>query len=210
MKSILSTLAVATLLVGGTTLAQETSSLPASDSPITATFYDDNPYGGGEALEGSAQGSVVSVNLNSATLGSNVSDSDDADFVLIEVGDGGLAFDIAGGGSPNSIQLQGVNDGESMTLAEVAEAMNAALNGDTNLAVFVDGDAVVTGFYTFAEGNVPNVDVDEAAYVVLTWDGQVNVFEATADPGARPLENVQVQTAEGQTVSLFNLSLAND
>ena len=212
MKSILGTLAVAgTLLVGGMALAQETSSLPESDSPITATFYDGNPYGDGEVLEGSAQGSTVSVNMTRMSLGSNVSNSDDADFVLLEVGEGGgLAFDISGGGSPNSISLQGINNGESMTLASVAEDINAALNGDANLAIFIDGDAVVTGFYTFDEGNVPNVNVDDAAYVVLTFNGQVNVFEAAADPGDRSLEDVQVQTADGQTISLFNLSLAND
>ena len=202
MKGILSTLVVAgTLLVGSAAMAQVTRSLPEADSPLTAIFYDGNPFDGGAVLEGNTAGSTVKANLTSSSLGIKVDNSEDADFVLIQVGPrAGLAFDIQGGGSPNSISLTGVNGSDDLKLADVAEDLHAAFENEANLAIFINEDGVVTGFYAFEEGNAPNINVDDAAYIVLTFNGQVNVFQSPGNPGARPLEDVRVEIGDGESI----------
>ena len=213
MRGIVSTLAVASILIGGAAAAQtgSVSSLPAADSSLTATFYDDNPFTGGEMLEGDLYGSVVKASLSPGSLGNVVDNSDEADFVLLQVAGGGdgLAFELRGGSSPNTLSFNGVNGDTTLKLSEVVGDINAALSGETNLAVFMDGDGVVTGFYTFGGGVMPNINVDEATHVALVWNGQIDVLETLSDPGARPLRTVQV-VQDGTSASLSDLTRLNN
>ena len=199
MKKVLATLGVASVLLVGTLVsAQDTSDLP-TDSDIVATFYDGNPYDGGEAVG-------VSKTLNIGNLGSRINDIEDADFVLLQAGEGGLAFEISSGeNSPIGMDITGINGGNTLRLSDVYDDVADALNGKGNFAAFIDENGAVVGFYTFSDQAAPNVDVDDAAYVVLTYNGQATVFN-TRTSDARPLGQVSVDV-EGESVSLQNLAL---
>ncbi len=200
------------LLAGGLALAQTTQSLPEGDTPIWATFYDADPYGG-DALEenastGSTRQSVIRTTLNGSTISKAIDGIDSAKYVLLEVDNSALAFEITGGTSTQSIKLANVTD-DDVTLKDVVTDMSNALNGDANVAIFIDQDGIVSGFYAFAENDVPTVNVSQATRVALTYDGQVAVFDTKA-PGSRSLSNVFVQTADGGEMSLLTLALGSN
>ena len=206
MKTLVASLALAGTLVAGTVAsAQNVVSLPAADTPIVATFFDGNPADGGDILESSLWG-PIEVELDDSAIGEQIDDVEDADYLVLTVGDTSLTFDTTGGSSKNTIHLE--YDGEALdgdhTLADVVDDITAALEGESELAVFTDADGVVTGIYTYTGGNLPNVDVAEAGQVLVSRDGQLETFE-TVTSGVRPLETVGVVNSAGKTVPLGSL-----
>ena len=200
------------LLAGGVALAQTTQPLAEEGTPIWATFYDADPYGG-DALEenastGSIRQSVIRTRMSSGPVSKAIDGVESAKYVLLEADNAALAFEITSGSSAQNIKLANVTD-DDITLNDVVTDMSNALKGNTNVAIFVDRDGIVSGFYTFSENDVPQVNVTQASRVALTYDGQVAVFDTKA-PGVRSLSNVFVQAADGSEVSLFNLALQND
>ena len=210
MKSILSTLALAgTVLVGGFASAQT----DPANLDVQATFYDGNPFSGGEEIESTtlSTGAVVSA-FEDDTI-------DDAEFVTLDVGEGSLTFEIVSVGSSQTstvLDLNGVDDAsddDAVMLSDVVEGIQMAIDGQTELAVFTEGtpdNGVATGFYRFNDGSNtgdnPIVRVNEADHFTVTYEGNVTTFETTA-PGFRPLSDVRVMTDDGETLSLFRLSL---
>ena len=212
MKGIISTLAVAgTLLAGGMGSAQTTQTLPAPDTAIWATFYDGNPFGSGERLTADNFNDlrIDRVRLTDSSVGKNIDDVENADFIKLSIGEGELAFEVWGVTNTASTQLKGVNDGDTLQLGRVVSDLTRAMKGETNLAIFTDSDGVVTGFYTFDENRVPNVSVEEADYLVVAYDGNVSTL-TTRDPGIRSLGSVAVDTGNGQYLTLARLASLNN
>jgi hypothetical protein len=83
------------------------------------------------------------------------------------------------------------SDGTTISLGEVT----AALSNTQNVAVFVDGDGVVQGFYTFTLDNLPNVNVEDAETLMVMTQNGVTTF-TTVDPGAVNLNSVLVLQGE--------------
>ena len=146
----------------------------------------------------------------------NIEGLEEAEYVMLNVGERSLAFEIQEAGtSLSSIDLV-LNDGEgndAVSLANVIGGVQRALSGEAELAVFTDGapeNGVVVGFYTFGEGDNfsadPSVSVDGATYLTLTNEGEVTTFEAKANNATR-LSNVQVRADDGEFVSLLRMSL---
>ena len=216
MKDLLAILLAGMMTVGGLANAQSaTSTTPA----IEAVFYDGNPYSGGEVLKENANGPSVFGDPLTITLpnsAGNIEGLEEAEYVMLNVGERSLAFEIQEAGtSLSSIDLV-LNDGEgndAVSLANVIGGVQRALSGEAELAVFTDGapeNGVVVGFYTFGEGDNfsadPSVSVDGATYLTLTNEGEVTTFEAKANNATR-LSNVQVRADDGEFVSLLRMSL---
>ncbi len=210
MKNILTTLVLAgTVLVGGVASAQT----DPANLDVQATFYDSNPFSGGEEIESTilSTGSVVSA-FEDDTV-------DDAEFVTLDVGEGSLTFEIVSVGSSQAstvLDLNGIDnasDDDAVMLNDVVQGIQMAIDGQTELAVFTEGtpdNGIATGFYRFNDGSNmgdnPVVRVNEADYFTVTYEGNVTTFETTT-PGFRPLSDVRVTTDDGETLSLFRLSL---
>jgi hypothetical protein len=69
--------------------------------------------------------------------------------------------------------------------------VTAALSNNQEVAIFVDGDGVVQGFYTFTANNLPTINVEDAETVMLMGENGVTTFE-TSDPGTVSLDSVLV------------------
>jgi hypothetical protein len=201
MNRIVTTLALAgTLLLGGLASAQTSQPLPAANSKIIATFYDGNPYDGGTLVE-----SDFTVELSNNSIGKTINGVEDANYIMLNIGEDNLAFEVQGEMSTNA-QLSGVNNGEDIKLGEVVNDIVASLQGSTYLAIFTDSDGIVTGFYTFDEERIPNVNVPEADYVVFVYQDTSTFFQ-TVNPGTRSLESVNVKLNDGEETTLFNYAL---
>lgn len=206
MKTLVASLLLAgTLVTGSLASAQNVVNLPAEDTPIVATFFDGNPADGGELIEDGLWG-AIEVELDDSAIGEQIDDIEEADYLVLTVGDTSLTFDTTGGSSKNSIHL--VYDGEALddasSLAEVVDDITAALEGEADLAVFTDADGVVTGFYNYTDANLPTVDLSEADQVLVSFDGQLETYQ-TATSGVRSLESVSVIDSAGETVVLGSL-----
>lgn len=205
MKSLITTLALAGTLLLGTAAAQSAQLLPAADSSIIGTFYDGNPNDGGTAVE-DAYHRPVTETFTTGNLGSRLHDVDEADYLTLAVGDADVVFEVSGAdASPNALTLRGVNADEAITLAEVVRDISAALEGDADLAIFTDEDGVVTGFYSF-EGNLPNVEVEDASTLTLTYQGSVYTYAVRDEHVSAPLDTVSVQLDDGSFTTLASLS----
>jgi hypothetical protein len=204
MKHILSTLALTTtLLVGGTASAKTIIPQPAANSKILATFYDGNPSDGGTLVESDFQ-----VVLTDSTIGKSINDVEDANYIKLDVDDISLVFEVPGPMS-TTVSLQGVNNDADFNLGEVTNAIQQALAGNANLAIFTDDDGIVRGFYAFAPGESTRLDVADASQLLL-FSSQTAVTYNVLSPGTRDLDNVQVDSGNGNYVSLFNLALSEN
>lgn len=205
MKTLVASLALAgTLIAGSMASAQNVVSLPAADTPIVATI-DGNPADGGALIEGGLWGPVVAT-LDDSAIGEQIDGVEDADYLVLTVGDTSLTFDTKGS-SKNSIHLVydgGAFDGEP-TLADVVSYITAALEGEAEIAVFTDVDGVVTDVYSYTDANLPTVNVSEADQVLVSHDGQLETFE-TATSGVPTLESLSVLNSAGEIVRSSLLS----
>ena len=209
MKTTLTTLALAgAVLLGGFASAQD-----AADLDVQATFYDRNPHGGGEEIES------MTLSTRGGAKAFEDDTVDDARFVTLDVGEGSLTFEIVSMGSSQQstvLDLNGIDDAgddDAVKLQEVVGDIQMAIDGQTELAVFTKGtpdSGVATGVYRFNDGSNsgdnPVVRVNEANYFTVTYEGNTATFETTT-PGVRPLSDVRVTTEDGETLSLFRLSL---
>lgn len=199
MKKVLSLLTVAALLFGGAASAQQSVS-QLTDEAIIVTFYDDNPYDGGELVD-----SNFSVKLTDSSIGKAIDLEDDASYLMLTVNGQELVFETWGATSTSSTNLKNVNDGETLTLGDVSRAIYSAAAGETELAIFTS-DGVVTGFYSMYPGADTNIDVSEADHLLIASSAASMVYEVE-NPGATKLSHVNV-VIDGEAVALSRLNLS--
>ena len=204
MRKVLSLL-VAVLLVSGMASAQtrittETSfSLPSADGVIDVMFYDDDPFDGGELVEGQYK-----IGITDLATGHSINTDDHIAYVVFVVGETDLAFSTSGI-THTSVPSLTVNDDEKLSILEVAHALFTADGGATQVAIFIDEDGLVSGFYEHYAGVNINVDVPEADHLILASVDGSYVYEVI-DPGSKHLSTVNVHVDSG-TDTLANLEV---
>lgn len=188
MKKVLGLVLIGAFLVSSVSLAK--------DMEGNATFYDGIPSKNGKMLEDDF-GQVLEASLVSNAIGQKIYDIEDAKYIDVEMGDQNLIFKIFGGDTTNEMTLAATTnvttgqDGTSISLGDVVADFEAAQSGEQNIAVFTDGDGVVTGFYTFTATNLPNINVKDAETLTLVSQQGVTALQVN-DPGATRLASVQV------------------
>jgi len=160
MKKVLGIFVAAVLLIGSAASAQTSVSLPDLSSGISATFYDSDPYDGGELVE-----SDFTVTLTDSSVGKAIDLDGDADYIVLEIDGIELAFETTGVTTTNSTVVE-VNDGDNLQLSEVVSAIYDAAEGETELAIFTD-DGIVTGFYSHQAGVDTNIDISDADTLIV-------------------------------------------
>jgi hypothetical protein len=182
MKKLLALLVTATLLLGSISLA-ETS--------VQATFYDGVPSDTGSVVTDDF-GQSVTATLVSQSIGEKIYNIDGASYVSLAAADTNFVFEIYGGDTTNEMTLVSAsNDSDTISLGEVTNAFDGALNTDLQLAIFSDEDGVVTGFYTFVAGNFPTVSTTDGVTLTLVNANGVTTFQ-TVDEGTVALDHVMV------------------
>jgi hypothetical protein len=198
MKTLIGLLLTGTLLIGSAGFAQEKALARQSTGAtgIQATFYDGIPSETG-AIVTDDFGQAIQTNLISNSIGKRINGLEDADYINLQVADQNLVFKIFGGDTTNEMTLDATtndssdSDGTTISLGEVT----AALSNNQDVAIFVDGDGVVQGFYTYTASNLPTINVEDAETVMLVGENGVTTFE-TSDPGSVKLDSVLVLQGE--------------
>ena len=188
MKRLLGLVLIAGLLSVSAS-AQEAQLWPDTGDGLNATFYNGDPFDGGELVE-----TDFRVALRDTSVGKAIHLDSGADHVLISVGGLELAFETEGVTNTSSTRVT-AGEGETLLLAEVVASLHDASEGETNLAVFTDG-GVVTGFYEFSQGHSAPIAVDEADQLIVATADGANVFEVISAEVSR-LGNVSVAVDEG-------------
>jgi hypothetical protein len=197
MKKVVGLLLAGTLLIGTAGFAQE-KAMARQSTGIEATFYDGIPSETG-ALVTDDFGQAIQANLVSGGIGKKINGLEDAKYIDLQVADQNLVFKIFGGDTTNEMTLTATtndssdSDGTTISLGEATAALS---NSNQDIAIFVDGDGVVQGFYTFTATNFPTINVKDAETVMLMGANGVTVFE-TSDPGIVKLDSVLVLQGEG-------------
>lgn len=192
MKRLMSLLLAGTLLIGTAGFAQQ-KAMARQDTGINAIFYDGIPSESGEIVEDDF-GQAVEVSLVSNSIGKRIHNLEDAKYIELQMGEEPLVFKIFGGDTTNEMTLEATTndafdgDGTTISLGEVTAALN---NTNQDVAVFVDGDGVVQGFYTYTPDNFPTINVEDAETVLLMGQNGTTTFE-TDDPGTVSLGRVLV------------------
>ena len=196
MKRIINTLIVGALfLLSASVAAQIIVPLPGADEAIVATFYDGNPFAGGDLVDTS-----TTVLLRDTSIGRKLHNIKDADYIVLSIAGTRLAFETWGITSTTSTPLKGINDGEYMLLGEVVQGIYDALLEEKELAIFTDADGVVKGFYSYYQGKNTLVDAPDAETLMHFVKDTCTIYEATNTKATR-LDYVTVQVA-GKSISL--------
>lgn len=187
-----------TLLVTGFALAE--------GMEAKATFYDGIPSENGTMLEDDF-GQPVEATLVSNAIGQKIYDIEDATYINVQVGEQNLVFNIFGGDTTNEMTLATATnvttgqDGTNLSLGEVVADLDGVQRGEQNVAVFVNDDGIVTGFYTFTATNLPNINVEKAETLLLFSQQGVKTLQVD-NPGAVRLASVLV-LENGNYIPLF-------
>jgi hypothetical protein len=195
MKKVMSLLLAGTLLIGTAGFAQE-KAMARQSTGIQATFYDDIPGENGTLVTDDF-GQAIKATLIGNSIGKKIEGLGDADYINLQIAEQNLVFKIFGGDTTNEMTLEATtndssdSDGNTISLGEVT----AALENGQNIAVFVDGDSVVQGFYTFTATNLPNINVEDAQTLMVMTQNGVASF-TTTDPGTVKLDSVLVLQGE--------------
>ena len=195
MKKVIGLLLASALVIGPLGFAQE-KAMARQSAGIQATFYDDIPGENG-ALVTDDFGQAVEARLVGNSIGRKIDGLEDAEYINLQVAEQNFVFEISGGDTTNEMTLEATtnsssnSDGTTISLGEVT----AALDNNQNIAVFVDGDGVVQGFYTFTATNLPNINVEDAETLMVMTQNGVTSF-TTIDPGTVKLDSVLVLQGE--------------
>ncbi len=201
MKKIIGFVLAGALLFGGTSLAESMTA--------TATFYDGIPGENGSVLEDDF-GQVVETRLVSNSVGQKIYDIEDAKYIDVNLGEQHFIFKIFGGDTTNEMTLDATTnlttgqDGNHISLGEVVADVDTAQNSEQNVAIFINSDGVVTGFYTFTANNLPTINVEDAETLTLFSKQGVTSLPID-DPGATKFESVLV-LENGSYTPLFQTS----
>jgi hypothetical protein len=192
MKKVVSLLLIGALLVGTVGFAQE-KAMARQNTGINATFYDGIPSETGSLVTDDF-GQAIRATLVSSSIGRKIDGLEDAKYINLQVADQTFVFKIFGGDTTNEMTLEATTndssdaDGATISLGEVTAVL---ANGNRDVAIFVDGDGVVQGFYTYTATNLPIINVEDAETVMLMGQNGVTTFETT-DPGIVKLDSVLV------------------
>jgi hypothetical protein len=183
MKKIFALLLTATLLLGSLSLAE---------TKVAATFYDGIPSDTGSVVTDDF-GQSVTATLVSQAIGEKIYNLEKASYIELQAAHTNFDFQIYGGDTTNEMTLVGATNtsDDSISLGEVTNAFDGALNSDLQLAIFSDDDGVVTGFYTFVAGDLPTVSTTDAVTLTIVTKDGVTAYE-TLDAGTVKLENVSI------------------
>ena len=208
MKKILGLLAAA-LFVGSVVSAQTPTpidtatsfSLPSQDEVIGALFYNDDPFAGGELVDGQYR-----IGVSDSSIGQSINADEDISYAVLVVEDTDLVFSTPGITSTATPSLT-VNNDEQLSIRDVARALYTANGDDKQLAIFIDEDGLVSGFYEHYAGVELEVHVPDAEYLILASADTSYVYEV-ADSGATQLSNVGVDV-DGEAATLGSLDVLN-
>jgi hypothetical protein len=196
MKRLIALALTGTLLIGSAGFAQE-KAMARQNAGIQATFYDGIPSQTGSLITDDF-GQAVTASLVSSSIGRTIHDLEDAKYINLQVANHNFVFKMFGGDTTNEMTLAATTndlndaDGTTISLGEVTAALNNAVTGKQMVAIFIDGDDVVQGFYTFTTTNLPTVNVEDADTLMLLSQNGVTSFEI-ADPGTVRLDTVLVK-----------------
>jgi hypothetical protein len=198
MKKVIGLVLTGALLVGSASFAQEMTA--------NATFYDGIPSDTGQLIKDDF-GQSVEATLVSNAIGQKINNIEDAKYVNVQLGEQTYLFKIFGGDTTNEMTLDTKTnittgqDGNTVSLGAVVADFNAVQNSEQNIAVFINSDGVVTGFYTFTATNLPNINVDDAETLLLVSQQGIKTLQVN-DPGATRLASVLV-LEQGSYTPLF-------
>lgn len=184
MKKLLALFVTGTLLLGGISLAE---------TNVQATFYDGIPSSTGSVITDDF-GQPVEATLVSHAIGEKIYHLEAARYVSLAAADNNFVFKIYGGDTTNEMDLVSTTNtlgSTTITLGEITNAFDGALNSDLQLAIFSNDDGVVTGFYTFIASDLPTVSTTDAVTLTLVSKAGVSSYQ-TVDQGTVKLENVTI------------------